>query len=303
MNAQVRRLLDYLESQPGGVTDDEEEFTEDLARYVRTARAQTSPDSLDSIQSDTRARGHDSGEVRLPYDLEQRITRWHRLRLGRLQPLIDISRQSLGFESVPFPEDVKLVDELWTWLTRRRKFGFARAAPSEAVARALSTLRPRNPLMRPEDIDDAARKRFFEGALGGIRNTTTCIAEELGCVPIHVARWLLAGVEPPQQCLVTGMLSTTVGPNVFTVRVNPDVVTPEELRTVYRRACTHLDASAPDRFYKFFSPLAFNHHLSQAEQVELWNELHPRHAYKNVNSFRAALHKAKRKNPDIGRRW
>jgi hypothetical protein len=304
MATPIEDLIAFLRSQPAGISKDPDEFEEDLVRYLRSRRSQSVPSRRRDSGEQAVSTNTGWGDVQFPKTLQQRIDDWHSRRLRRLEFAIESTRKSLGFDEVPFPGDVGLADELWDWLPRRRRrLNTPGAEPSARVSRALAQVKPRNPFVRPEDMTDEMRARNYEGSLSEIIQVSDAVAEDLGCAPIYVARWLLAGVEPRQQCLVVGLLETTVGPNVVTLRINPDVVTAEEIRTVYRRACKTLDATASDRFYKFFLPLAGHGRLTLPEQFELWNELHPLHQYKDKETFRGALYNARRRDPNIGRRW
>lgn len=241
-----------------------------------------------------------SFEVAWPAPLLEREAKWTEAQLRREADLVDSVRWHLGFDDVPFPGDTDTADALGEWCIEilspepELVIQTVRKEPSEAVLKALKSLRPRTNIRAIEKSDEENQAIAFRSALRSLSQETDRFAERAGCERGEALRWILAG-EPPRHAAIRDAKasSNADGPNMVTLSVNADLVTPEEIRTLYRQL--RRIASPPDEELDFFLHSIFRAHGSWKERLTLWNETHPLRKYKNVASLKAASWRIKRR--------
>jgi hypothetical protein len=255
--------------------------------------------------------GRERLAVKLPTELQQRQDEWLESRLRRLAPMVENTRVALGFSGVPYPNNIELANEMLDWATgfhesvrdrsdlRAGRYAafvvYCRAAASypSQLTEALENLRPpifiRTPLLSEEE----SREFCFGRAVERLVSESERVAGDLGCPADEAGRWILAGVSPKSVCIRAGRTRQLGCADIVTIVVNPHVVTPEELRTVYRRL-RRVRSSSVSQLLRFLSPILGNLAMNTKERLKLWNELYPLHRYKNEASFRVASSHARR---------
>lgn len=278
---QLQELIAYLRNQVVPPTTDEE-FLTDVEDFLRLKRRRVRQRRRDTKVAD-------DSSVPLPPKLDKRQRDWIAARRRRFDPVAAEARCLLGYASVPFPAQEDLADALWQWM----------CAPvgevgtdelSQRLATAVASIQPPPIAIGSPTSNDDAAPSAFGIAVRQFMQSVTHIAEILDLPEPEIARWLLADVPPKILALQRNIRISWYSPTRATLIANPSVVTPEELRSVYRALRKRV--STADQLRVFVHPDSETGKLTGREQLRLWNELHPLFAYKNVASFRVAASRA-----------
>lgn len=76
------------------------------------------------------------------------------------------------------------------------------------------------------------------------------------------------------------------------MKINANVVTAEEVRTIYRRLARIANRPIDKQIQRFHLFLEGNFNRSVGERRALWNERYPLHPYKNEATFRVVTSRA-----------
>jgi hypothetical protein len=292
------KLIEFLDGRPCPPETDDE-LRDDVQDYFRQKRGRTAgrrdaeaEDVLDWLSD------------QLPAGLQERQQRWTKARLERQRSAVSGERADLHCDAPPYPGGAALVREAWDWvngiLRRQLPRGIGRSRTPSAEVKGVILLLTKRDVGHP--VLDRTGDDFID-ALRAFVATAEFIARDVCCSPLGAAIWILADIEPSSTCCEVEFRQGFSDPDAVRFSLNPEVVTPEELRTIYRGVRRKLKQSTQRRFSEFDGPLSDHGGEPDRERFEHWNERYPLNRYKNVRSFRVAAHRHRKRRermPGLG---
>ena len=239
----------------------------------------------------------------VPRKLKRRQGHWLKAQLQRIEEPVAAMREALGFDDTPFPGDQELADAFIVWASDaasgpRGSTGIYHSVDRLNDSRLKDALRELNPpvYLRSKKFDeDQTQLVAFENAIERLVHECEFLSRTLGTDIQSMAKWVLAGIEPKGVCINARLNRRSRAPDIITMKINVNVVTPEEVRTVYRQLARIANRPADKLIQRFHSLLEGNMGRSVRERLALWNERYPLRQYGNEETFRVVTSRALKK--------
>lgn len=119
------------------------------------------------------------------------------------------------------------------------------------------------------------------------------VVNDLACDPEEAMVWLLCRRRPALTAIRADVLVREGGARTIELRINPDLVSPDDVRTGYRQLRRYVLGTTKERLSEFGSPMGLGAGVTDIEaRRTLWNELYPMDQYSTSESFRVATSRA-----------
>ena len=239
----------------------------------------------------------------LPQELERRQREWVDAQLRRTEETVAITREVLGFDGTPYPGDKKLADAFISWAIQTTDAPahsprFGRMYPSidslrnKRLKSALIKLNPPVHMRSKRHTQTESQLLAYWSAIERLVSECERLTVSLGANMQAAARWILAGIKPESACIEARLTEQIGGPDTIMMKINANVVTAEELRTIYRQLARIVNRPIDNKIRRFFTPLEGNQSRTVAERRSLWNDLYPLHRYGSDETFRVVTSRA-----------
>ena len=244
--------------------------------------------------------------AKLPADLKLRQGDWLKAQLRRIEEPVAAMREALGFDGTPYPGDEELADAFLVWASENTEASTGSQGSGRIYhsidrlndSRLKNALRKLNPpvYVRSEKFDeDETQVVAYEKAIQRLVHECEFLSRTLGTDVQSTVRWVLAGIEPKGVCINARLHQRSRAPGIITMKINANVVTAEEVRTIYRQLASIANRPADKQIQRFHSLLEGNLGRSVRERLALWNERYPLHQYGNEETFRVVTSRALKK--------
>lgn len=289
-DAHLESLRRFRDGRPPAAN--EAEFLDDLEDFIRQQRGKAG-----------RAVPHESKSTWpavLPSTVQDRQRLWIGARERRLNVRAAEIRAVLGYSSVPIPGDTELGEAFWRWMSLRS----SHVQGGELSRRLSDIVRRLNPPRRTEDPDWTNEEIRVYSLRYGVTQFVrlTDRASYSTNRPIEeVALWLLCGTPISIDGITVTVDEQLDTPPRVSLTLNPNLLTPEDIRTILRRIKRLL--SSRRQLRTFVAEQSETRSLDLSEKWRLWNELHPLHPYASAESFRVAIFRAKREDEKSSVDW
>ena len=146
---------------------------------------------------------------------------------------------------------------------------------------------------RVEQAERNFRRRTGEELTFRLWQAVIPIVSDLACDPEEAAIWLLCGRRPALTAIRAEVLTREGGAPTIEMRINPDLVTPDDVRAAYRQLRGSIRGTADARILEFLSPVGRGAGVADAEERRrIWNENYPMDLYNTKESFRVVTSRA-----------
>ena len=250
----------------------------------------------------------------LPSELKRRESKWVKAQLQRMGSTVAATREALGFDSAPYPKDEKLANAIIIWAAEivAETSGLQGSGGIYLSIDALQDTKLKNALRRLNPPINVRSDRFdedetqllaYESAIERLVHECEHLSVALGTDLQNAARWILAGIKPRAVCFKARLNRRSRAPDLITMKINADVVTAEDVRTIHRQLARRANRPIDQKIRRFFLPLEGNRGRTVKEDQPLWrewNERYPLHQYKNEETFRVVTSRAFSKKNESG---